>query len=324
MSGIGCGHEDVFVSVVRNSPVAVDAYNEVEAKLRENEGPRYLILLLIRRRWWIAGIIVLSTMVAGIIAFTVTPIYQASTTLVPAGNGDVPTGVGAALGQLGGLAELAGLQGPQDKTVVEAIALLKSREFTEKFIRDENLLPALFSDRWDPALRQWKPGRAPDLWDGYQLFDRSIRFVDQDDKTGIVTLRIEWKSPDQAAEWANDLVTRVNAQMQQRALRETDVTLEYLKRELAATKVASVQIALQDLIEANLKRQAIASVRSDYVFRVIDPAAPPNLRDKLRPHRLFYLITGAFFGMILSLFAVVMIDAMQNVGRWIEADGRGK
>lgn len=302
--------------------MAIATYSELEAKGKSTEDLRHLVVLLIRWRWLIAAIVAVSTISAVVISFIVTPLYLATTTLVPAETGEAQTAIAGMLGQLGGLAELAGLQGPQNQTVIEAIALLKSREFTESFIRDENLLPVLFSHRWDSRLRQWKPGdRVPDLWDGYRLFDRKIRFVDQDEKTGIVTLRIEWKSPQQAANWANELVRRVNAQMQQRALLETGVTLEYLKKELETTKVASVQVALQDLIEANLKRQAIASVRSDYVFRVVDPAAPPNARDKLSPHKVIYLITGVILGLVLSLLGALVTEAVQNMRRWVQSDG---
>jgi uncharacterized protein involved in exopolysaccharide biosynthesis len=301
--------------------MTIATYSELEAKRRSGEDLRYLLLLLVRRRWLMSVIIGLSMISAVVISFIVTPIYLATTTLVPAETGEAQTAIAGALGQLGGLAELAGLQGPQSQTVIEAIALLKSREFTESFIRDEQLLPVLFSDRWDSRLRQWKRGeRVPDLWDGYRLFDRKIRFVDQDEKTGIVTVRIEWKDPQQGAQWANELVGRVNAQMQQRALREAGVTLDYLKKELEATRVASVQVALQDLIEANLKRQAIASVRSDYVFRVVDPAAPPNMRDKLSPHRSVYLVMGAIFGVVLSLLAALAIEAAHNMRRWMQSD----
>ena len=301
--------------------MAIATYSELEAKRKSGEDLRHLLLVVIRRRWLIALIIVLSTISALVISFIVTPLYLATTTLVPAETGEAQTAIAGALGQLGGLAELAGLQGPQNQTVIEAISLLKSRQFTESFIRDENLLPVLFSNRWDSTLRQWKPGdTVPDLWDGYRLFDRKIRFVDQDEKTGIVTLRIEWKDPQQAADWANELVRRVNLQMQQRALWETGVTLEYLKKELEATRVASVQVALQDLIEANLKRQAVASVRSDYVFRVVDPAAPPNLRDKLSPHKAVYIVMGATFGVVLSLLAALATEAAQNMRRWVQSD----
>ena len=302
--------------------MAIATYSELETKRNSGEDLQHFLVLLIRRRWIVAATIALSTISAVVVSFIVTPLYLARTTLVPAETGVGQTAIASALGQLGGLAELAGFEGPQNQTVIEAIALLKSREFTENFIRDENLLPVLFSKRWDLRLRQWKPGyRVPNLWDGYRLFDRKVRFVDQDEKTGIVTLRIEWRSPEQAADWANELVRRVNMQMQQRALRETGVTIEYLKKELEETKVASVQVALQDLIEANLKRQAIASVRSDYVFRVVDPAAPPNVRDKLSPHKVIYLVMGFIFGVVLSLLAALITEFVQNMKRLVQTNG---
>jgi capsule polysaccharide export protein KpsE/RkpR len=249
-----------------------------------------------------------------VLGFVISPVYQAETALVAADTGEGSITLSGAMGQLGGLAELAGIQGGQSPTVTEALALLQSREFTENFIRDKGLLPELFRRRWDPELHQWKRWTTvPDLWDGYRRFDRKIRFVDDDEKTGIITLRIEWTNPREAADWANELVRRANAEMRERALTEAKTTLEYLNNELKTTKVTAVQAAIQDLIEANLKRKAIADVRQEYVFRVVDPAAPPNRRDKLRPNKLIYAIAGAFFGLLLSFLYVLAVDTTQTI-----------
>lgn len=296
--------------------MAVNAIVDVGNGTRRGEELRHFVLLVIRRRWWIVGITFASVLVAAVLALLTARAYEARVTLVPAGSEGSFTAMSNALGQFGGVAELAGLQGARNPEVVEAIAVLQSRQFTESFIRDEHLMPELFQSRWDARAGRWKSGvTVPDLWAGYHLFDKQIRFIDQDDKTGIVTLRIDWRNPVEAAAWANELVKRVNSQMQQRALSEAEVTLQYLNRELQTTRIASVQNALQDLIEENLKREALANVRSDYVFRVVDPADPPDPADKIRPHRLIYLITGAFFGVMLSMLFVMGLEACGYVQR---------
>jgi uncharacterized protein involved in exopolysaccharide biosynthesis len=299
--------------------MAAEVRDIVRIEGASNENLRRLTISLYRRRWWIVGGTFFCTVAAVILAFVVTPIYLASATLVPVESDMSSSSLMGNLNSLGGLAQFVGLSGLNKPRVTEAITLLKSRQFTEDFIQQRNLLPILFEKRWNAGAGRWKRGaRIPDLWDGYRLFDRKIRFVDQNDRTGVVTLRIEWRDPEEAADWANDLVRRVNEEMRERALKETLETLTYLKQELNRTNVVAVQNALQDLIEANLKREAIADVRTDYVFRVVDPAAPPDLRHKFRPHKIVYLIVGFFLGLLLSILAVMTADGMETMERWLK------
>jgi uncharacterized protein involved in exopolysaccharide biosynthesis len=283
-----------------------------------HEELRKLTISLFRYRWWLIGCTLLFTVAAGIISFVVTPTYLAETTLVPTQNGS-GSGVNRSIfGRLGGLAGLVGISGANKPMVNEAIALLKSRQFTEDFIRDKDLLPVLFADEWDSKSGRWKSGiRRPDLWEGYLLFDHNIRFVDTDRRTGVITLRIEWRDPKEAAQWANALVRRVNEEMRRRALKKSAKTLQYLKAELKRTNIVVVQNALQDLIEANLKREALANVTPDYVFTVVDPAAPPDRWDKLRPRKSIYVMTGFFLGFLVAVLSVIAADGVQTVRRWL-------
>ena len=56
---------------------------------------------------------------------------------------------------------------------------------------------------------QVQSGEAPTMEDAYRLFD-SIRNVDEDIQTGLVTVTVDWSDPKLAAEWANGLVQDVN------------------------------------------------------------------------------------------------------------------
>lgn len=276
-----------------------------------------LVLSIVRRRWWVVSLTLSGICAAGVLAFITPPIYRAETVLVRAESAENSSMVDAAVGQLGGLAALAGIGG-RSASVVEAIAVLKSREFTEDFIRDRNLLPRLFHKRWDERAGAWRSdAKQPNVWDGYKLFDHEIRRVDEDRKTGIVTLQIDWESPVEAADWANDLVRRLNARMKARALQETTTTLQYLTQELPKTDVASVQQAIQRLIESNMKQQALAHARQEYVFRVVDPAGRPDPREKIRPRRVLYLLAGAFFGLLVSLATIVSYDAFRSIRAWL-------
>src|SRR5690606_1264076 len=152
------------------------------------------------------------------------PVYRVQVTLVPADDG---AGMSGLLEQFGGLAALAGVPlGSRDRSS-EAIALLKSRAFTESFIEDLDLLPKLVWNQWDQKRSRWKEGiEPPSLWNGFRLFDRTVRRVQEDKKAGTVTVLLEWVNGEEAARWANLMVHRVNEQMKNRAISEAERAVE--------------------------------------------------------------------------------------------------
>src|SRR5688572_11209615 len=158
-----------------------------------SEPESYLDLKLVvqrawSKRWWIVLSVVLFTAAFASYAFHARPIFRATTIMVPAGNeqGGLGASLSGALGQLGGLASLAGIGlGSSTAEVEEALAVLRSREFTEAFITDNNLMPVLFADRWDATAKRWKSADdPPTLARGYKFFNTSIRTVTRDKRTG--------------------------------------------------------------------------------------------------------------------------------------------
>jgi uncharacterized protein involved in exopolysaccharide biosynthesis len=262
-------------------------------------------------RLWIIGAAVLSTVVFIVAAFMMTPFYKAQTVLVPAQHeGGMMGSLGSALGQLGGLASLAGVNlggsGPQAE---EALAVLRSREFTERFIQDHGMLPILFANKWDSASKQWRAGKkAPTLSDANRFFQKKVRSIAQDKKSGLVTVSIEWSDPKLAAQWANDLVARLNAEMRQRAIVSSDASMKYLEKELADTIAIDTRQAINRLVESTVNQRMFANVTEEYSFRVVDRALPPDLDDKVRPQKAMFAGGGLVLGLIIGA-AIALIRA---------------
>ncbi|MBK9132759.1 MAG: hypothetical protein IPM20_14170 [Gammaproteobacteria bacterium] len=137
---------------------------------------------LVAGRTLIAVLTFLSVAAVAAFAFLATPVYRAETLLVPVENSDKTT---SPLLQLGALESLAGI-GTAGASA-EALAALSSRVFTDAFIREEKLMPVLFSERWDGARGTWKTDAEIRRRDAYQTFNRKVRFVSKDVKTGLVT-----------------------------------------------------------------------------------------------------------------------------------------
>ncbi len=130
-----------------------------------------------------------------------TPVYRASVVMVPVDDAGADGAMGSAVGQLGGLASLVGLNigGGRSRTP-EALAVLRSRQFLESFIDEEHLLPILFSKRWNARTNSWAVtgDKVPTAGDAYRYFAKGVLNVSEDKKTSLVTLSIKWRNPDQA------------------------------------------------------------------------------------------------------------------------------
>jgi len=271
-----------------------------------------LVAKVLAKRWWILACVFVSTGAFGIIAFTMTPIYRASIVLAPAAPDRGAEAGGSIAGSLGGLASAAGLSlGPRDAGTEEALAVLQSREFTENFITEKDLLPELFPATWDAVSKAWKvsPDKQPTPGKAFKYFDKKIRAVTEDPKTGLVTMQIDWTDRNEAAEWANELVRRLNDEMRARAITEADASMSFLNKELQTTSTLEVQAAISRLIESAVKQRMLANVTHDYSFRVVDRAIPPDQDDIVKPQKPLLLLVGALLGLIVGVAPVILFGA---------------
>ena len=216
---------------------------------------------------------------------------------------------------LGGLASLAGFDFGGENKSAESIAVLKSREFAAAFINDMNLLPVFFYRKWDASAKRWKSSdvdERPDVRDGIKYFEKAVLEVKEDKKTGLITLAVDWKDPETAAAWANLLVDRVNDRVRQRAIADADGSLRYLKQELAAATVLTLQQSISRVMEIDLQKLALANADKEYAFRIIDHAQVPRRKWVDHPNRVL-VVSGAFLLGAMGSGAFVMArDAIRR------------
>jgi uncharacterized protein involved in exopolysaccharide biosynthesis len=272
-----------------------------------------------QRRLWIFASTLFFASVFTLIAFLMTPIYRAESVLVSAGAERNKMGsLSSTLGQFGGLASLAGINvGSADIETEEALAVLRSREFTERFIAEKNLMPILFYGKWDSAKNTWNvpEKKQPTPADAYKYMDNKVRHISRDIKTGLVTLQIDWKDREQAASWANAMVERINAEMRGRAITQADAYIDYLMKELAKTTDLGTRDAVNRLLELQIRQRMVATVTQQYAFRVIDRALAPDAKDKESPIKILYLLLGLILGGSVGTFAALIIAPRQTTGK---------
>lgn len=263
-------------------------------------------------RWLIGASVLALTALAGVAAFLITPVYRAQVVMAPVADEQKGGGLSSLAGQLGGLASLAGITvGGSQSNTAEAIATLKSRAFTERFIAEKNLLVVLFAEDWDAGKNTWTvtdPRDVPTLWDGVERFDKSVREVTQDSQTGLVTMSIDWPDPQLAAEWANAMVTDVNATLRRKAIEQSEKNLKYLTAQLAGTTELELRGAIYGLMQAEMRNAMFASGKTEFAFRVIDPAVVPE--KNVWPNKILFIVLGLSAGLLLGVFATFVRGAV--------------
>ncbi|MGI9308438.1 MAG: hypothetical protein ACR2P6_04180, partial [Gammaproteobacteria bacterium] len=267
--------------------------------------------------------------VAIVYALITTPIYHAEIKLASAqGSPGYPLGITAMVAQLPtafrSIARLAGMgrtgSGLNQRKRGETLVSLTSSIHVQEFIESNNLLPILFDDLWDPVLRRWtvdSDDNLPTLSDGYELF---ISHVDanEDPLTGIVSLTVEWKDPVIAAQWANGLVETLNSSLRARAINKANRTIEFLNQELERTRVVELRQALFFMIEQQIAERTSASVQSEYVYKVIDPALAADLSKFSWPNRRLII----FAGFVLGIAAALTSTFLAYVSSYFRAEAK--
>jgi uncharacterized protein involved in exopolysaccharide biosynthesis len=270
---------------------------------------RDVVRVMYAGRGWLISLTIVSTLACSAWALLSTSIYRSSAVLAPVNPDRSVEGLSSALGQIGGLAAVAGINvEPRDARTEEALAVLKSRQFIEQVISDHKLLPKLFPRKWDSRTQNWNvsASQIPTPWKAYKYFTERVLNIDRDKKTGLVTVNIDWKNRAEGAEWANEIVERVNDEMRVRALNAAVLSTQYLEREREAAPFVETRNAINNLIEAEIKQKMLASVTKEYAFRVVDRALPADADDILRPKRVLLVLSGLFGGALVGSLAVLV------------------
>ncbi len=309
-------------------PVAMNGGEEDEIDLRE------LFAALWCGKWWIVAITVVGAVIAVMVAISQPNIYRSEALLAPSTEPQ-GGGLGAMAAQFGGLASLAGVNlsgGGSDKTAI-AVEIGKSRHFLSHFIRQHQLEVPLMAvakadkatgelvideDVYDVASRKWVRevplGKSvePTDWELVKAF-RGIASISHDTKSGLVTVAVEYYSPESAKQWVDWLVVDLNEAMKLRDQTDATRNIAYLKAQLEKTPVADMQKVFYQLIEDQTKTLMLTEVNQEYVFKTLDPAVVAE--EKAKPKRALIVVLGTLLGGMLGVMIVLVRHAIGRTPR---------
>jgi uncharacterized protein involved in exopolysaccharide biosynthesis len=252
--------------------------------------------------------------------------YKASALLVPAQQ--QAGGISGALAQLGGIASLAGVSlGSGDSSESQiAQRIMQSWSFIEDFIKTNNLEIDVFAaegwdrssgklqideDLYNSGITQWlvrndetnKVGM-PSSWQLFETFTEMLS-VSEDKKTGLVSVSIEYYSPQVAKQWLDMYISAINKHMQERQMEKVTRNIEYLEAQIAKTTIAEMQEVFYTIIEEQLKSKMLAEANPDYAFVSVSPSMVPE--QKSQPKRALICILGTLLGAMLSVLLVLIM-----------------
>lgn len=260
---------------------------------------------------WILATTLLSILGSFLAYILIAPMYLGSVVVVEASSdrNKLNSSLGSSLGQLGSLANLTGISiGSSGGITEEALAVLRSEQFTESFLANQGAVPDLYARQWDPARARWRADtKPPSPARAAKYFRKKIEFVVQDKKTGLTTINVYWKDPVVAAKWANELVRQLNFEMRMREIDKADASIRFLEKEESLTTVASTHEAIGRLLEAQIRQRMIAHVTPEFVFRIVDKAVAPDREDIAWPDRLWLLLGGPLIGFACSALIIVLL-----------------
>lgn len=165
-------------------------------------------------------------------------------------------------------------------------------------------------DLYNPETHEWLReakglrGAQPSAQEATEFFRKKILNIKQDQESGLYAISIRHYSPYVAQEWVNWLIVDINKAMRARTIAETSQNLAYLNTQLQKTAIADMQSTFYKLIEDQTKSLMLAEVQEEFVFKVIDPAVVPELKDE--PKRALICVLGTLFGILIGIAIVFL------------------
>ncbi len=264
--------------------------------------------------------------VSVIYALSVSDQYKATVLLAPAQSDS--SDLSGALGQLGGLASLAGVDigGGDSSEAQMAQEIMKSWSFIDGFIADNDLAVELSAVQdwsqgsnellindgvYDTENKQWLSSKnecdvrgPPSSWVLFQAFSERL-VVSENKKTGLVAVHIEYYSPQIAKQWLDMYVAAINAHMQQRQMEKVTNNINYLQAQIENTSIAEMREVFYTIIAEQTKNKMLSEASPEYAFVAVSPSMVPE--EKSQPERAFICFIGTLLGGMLSVLLVLVM-----------------
>jgi uncharacterized protein involved in exopolysaccharide biosynthesis len=281
--------------------------------------PRLIVSWFFKDVWKILLISVFFATVSVFYALSLPNIYSSKTKV--SSNLSDSKGMNGALSGLGGLASLAGVSlgggGLSPEVLKEMLA---SSSFLASFIKKYHIEKEIMAVKsfqplksqfeydekiYDNSNGKWvRQFKYPQTLQpsGKEIVDKFKESfgVQYDRKTKLITMSFSSMSPQFSQQILENIVLHFNYYMKSKDISDSQLSVKYLNDQLAVAKYAEVKLALQQILEEQYKKLALAQTREEYALRYIE--SPMLAVKKSGPKRAIICIAITTIGTTLSLF----------------------
>ncbi|WBX84775.1 Wzz/FepE/Etk N-terminal domain-containing protein [Sphingosinicella microcystinivorans] len=246
-------------------------------------------------------------------------------------------GLTTKMGNLGGLASLAGISMPQDSSALAFSLYLEgvySRSLASALSKHEDLMRVIFKDEWNEGAKRWeKPSGiasgvvkfikagmgVPDTtWqppDGARLQEYLKRelSVSQDPKSPLAILSFKHKDPDFAVHLLNAMNTEMDALLRAKALARANGNIAYLSEQLGKVTITEHREAIARSLSEQEKIRMSASSSAPYAAEPFGTAAA-SLKP-VTPKPVLSLFLGIVLGLVGGSILVFVRSRLRPYNR---------
>jgi LPS O-antigen subunit length determinant protein (WzzB/FepE family) len=144
----------------------------------------------------------------------------------------------------------------------------------------------------------------PSSQESFEVFIENHLSLNEDKKTGFITISIKHQSPFIAKKWNEILINEVNAYYRQKDKSESIDVVNYLNEQILLTSFSEVKEAIAQLLQEETQKLALIEAKQSYVFDFIDP--PAVMEKKSEPIRAIICILFSTIGVLFSIFFVII------------------
>lgn len=287
--------------------------------------------LIWKHRKLVVAITLIGVLASAAYSFIAPPVYRSQAVITPKDKDGGQGSLTALAMQMGGMTGLPIASGPI--TTTEIMALLKSNVLREKIIRQYNLLPVLFSDRWDG--KAWKKNAsgikglwreqtpkkgakqgdedyyAPSIWDGLRALDE-ILYVNQKIKDNVIVVSAEFEDPETSARIVEYALSVLNEHMSSEMKRVALSTKSYLEKQLTPNLDPLIRQKIYGLIVQQMETSLLSEVKENLAFKVLDPPMAPDKRFK--PRRGLIILMGGIASLFMGVVVAFALDYRKRSG----------
>ena len=288
---------------------------------------REIFYVMLRGKWIIFSLTTFLSIAGVLYSLSLSNIYESKALLVPV---NTSSGISRSLqsSTTRNLAGLAGINlpsGGDDGNSEKALKKISSLSFFENNILHNIFLPNLMAlESWnfqknelvyDESIYKIESNKwvrkysypmrqIPSAQESFYVFKNNHLNVTKDEENGFITISIKHQSPYIAKRWVELIIDEVNTFYRKKDQIESETAVDYLNKQISMTGLSEIKQVMAQLLQEETKKLTLIEANQFYVFDYIDP--PAIMETKAGPKRAVICIVFALFGVLLSVFIVLI------------------